>query len=168
MTTAKSLHISGTHFLYVQDSCFCLFVIKSLSRVRFFATTWTIDCQTSLSMGFSRQEYWSGCHFLLQGLFPTQRLNPHLLCLLHWQGGSLCHQVHLGSPLNELRLRQINPGKHTHSLIGEAFRKHPRRPSASFRRQSFRSQAGVGGHARGSAVPMVQPLHKPAVSRSSE
>ena len=30
-----------------------------------------------------------GCHFLLQGIFPTQGLNPHLLNLLHWQAGSL-------------------------------------------------------------------------------
>ena len=30
-----------------------------------------------------------GCHALLQGMFPTQGLNPHLLCLLHWQIGSL-------------------------------------------------------------------------------
>ena len=30
-----------------------------------------------------------GCHFLLQGIFPTQGLNPCLLCLLHWQAGSL-------------------------------------------------------------------------------
>ena len=30
-----------------------------------------------------------GCHFLLQGIFLTQGLNPHLLCLLHWQAGSL-------------------------------------------------------------------------------
>ena len=29
-----------------------------------------------------------GCHFLLQGIFPTQELNPHLVCLLHWQAGS--------------------------------------------------------------------------------
>ena len=27
-------------------------------------------------MDFSRQEYWNGCHFLLQGIFPTQGLNP--------------------------------------------------------------------------------------------
>ena len=27
----------------------------------------------------------AGCHFLLQGIFLTQRLNPHLLHLLHWQ-----------------------------------------------------------------------------------
>ena len=30
----------------------------------------------------------AGCHFLLQGIFPTQGLNPHLLCLLYWQVGS--------------------------------------------------------------------------------
>ena len=30
-----------------------------------------------------------GCHALLQGIFLTQGLNPRLLCLLHWQAGSL-------------------------------------------------------------------------------
>ena len=30
-----------------------------------------------------------GCHFLLQGFFPTQGLNPCLPCLLHWQANSL-------------------------------------------------------------------------------
>ena len=29
------------------------------------------------------------CHGFLQGIFPTQGSNPHLLCLLHWQAGSL-------------------------------------------------------------------------------
>ena len=33
---------------------------KSLSRVRLFATLWTVALQAPLSMGFSRQEYWSG------------------------------------------------------------------------------------------------------------
>ena len=33
---------------------------KSLSRVRFFVTPWTAAYQAPLSMGFSRQEYWSG------------------------------------------------------------------------------------------------------------
>ena len=41
---------------------------------------------TPLSMGFSRQEYWSGFQALLQGIFPTQGLNPRLL---HWQVDSL-------------------------------------------------------------------------------
>ena len=30
-----------------------------------------------------------GCHALLQGIFPTQGSNPGLLCLLHWEEGSL-------------------------------------------------------------------------------
>ena len=38
-----------------------------------------------------------GCHFLLQGIFPTQGSNPNLLCLLHWQVDSL-PLSHLGSP----------------------------------------------------------------------
>ena len=40
-----------------------------------------------------------GCHFLLQGNFPTQGLNPRLLYLLHWQVGSLPLSL-LGSPLS--------------------------------------------------------------------
>ena len=34
-------------------------------------TSWTVACQAPLSMGFSTQEYWSGFHFLHQGIFPT-------------------------------------------------------------------------------------------------
>ena len=34
--------------------------VKSLSHVRLFATPWTVACQAPPSMGFSRQEYWSG------------------------------------------------------------------------------------------------------------
>ena len=54
--------------------------VKSFSRVRLFATPWTVAYQTLPIVGFSRQEYWSGCHFLLQGIFPTQGSNlglPH-------------------------------------------------------------------------------------------
>ena len=53
------------------------------------ATPWTVACQAPLSMEFSRQEYWGGLHFLLQGLFPTQGLKLHLLSLLLWQVDSL-------------------------------------------------------------------------------
>ena len=45
--------------------------------------------QVPLPMEFSRQEYWVGCHFLLQGIFPIQGLNPCLLHLLNWQTDSL-------------------------------------------------------------------------------
>ena len=36
---------------------------KSLSRAQLFATPWTVAYQATLSMGFSRQEYWSGLPF---------------------------------------------------------------------------------------------------------
>ena len=42
---------------------FFFFFLKSLSRVRLFVTPWTVAHQASPSMGFSRQEYWSGLPF---------------------------------------------------------------------------------------------------------
>ena len=45
--------------------------------------------QAPLSMGFSRQESGLGHRALFQGIFPTQGLNAGVLCLLHWQVGSL-------------------------------------------------------------------------------
>jgi len=46
-----------------------------------FAIPWTGAYQAPLSMGFPKQEYWSGvgCHFLLQRIFSTQGSNLHLL-----------------------------------------------------------------------------------------
>ena len=44
-----------------------------------FATPWIVAYQATLSMGFSRQQYGSGLPFLLQGIFPTQGSNLHLL-----------------------------------------------------------------------------------------
>ena len=61
-----------------------------LSRFWLFVTPWIVAHQAPLSMGFSRQEYWSGLPILLlQGIFPTQGLSLSLLCLLHWQVDSL-------------------------------------------------------------------------------
>ena len=51
-----------------------------------FATPWTVAHQVPPSMGFPRQEYWSGLLFLLQESLLTQRSN---LSLLHWQADSL-------------------------------------------------------------------------------
>ena len=63
---------------------------KSLSHVWFSVTPWTTAHQTPLSMGFSRQEHWSGLPCIpLQGIFPTQGLNVPLLHFLYWQAGSL-------------------------------------------------------------------------------
>jgi len=50
--------------------------VKSLSRVRLFATPWTVAYQASLSMGFSRQEYWSGLPFPSPGDLPDPGIEP--------------------------------------------------------------------------------------------
>ena len=50
---------------------------------------WTVVYQAPLSMGFSSKNTGVGCHFLLQGILPTQGLNPCLLCLMRWQADSL-------------------------------------------------------------------------------
>ena len=50
--------------------------MKLLSRVRFFVTPWTVAYQASLSMGFSRQEYWSGLPFPSPGDLPDPGIEP--------------------------------------------------------------------------------------------
>ena len=50
--------------------------VKSLSRVRLFATLWTVALQAPLSMGFSRQEYWSGLPFPSPGDLPDPEIEP--------------------------------------------------------------------------------------------
>ena len=64
-------------------------MLSCFSCVRLFETPWTTACQAPLSMGLSRQEYWSGFCDLLQGIFPTQGSISCLLHLLHWQADSL-------------------------------------------------------------------------------
>ena len=62
--------------------------------VRLFVAPWTVAYQAPLSMGFSRQSAGVDCHFLLQGIFPTQELNPGLP---HCRQ-TLYHLSHQGSP----------------------------------------------------------------------
>ena len=45
--------------------------VKLFSHVRLFATPWTVTYQAPLSMGFSRQEYWSGLPFPSSGDLPN-------------------------------------------------------------------------------------------------
>ena len=67
----------------------CVCMLCGFSCVQLFVTPWTVAHQAPLSMGFSRQEYWSGLPCPRPGDFLTQGLNPRLLSLLHWQVGSL-------------------------------------------------------------------------------
>ena len=50
--------------------------VKSLSRVQLFVTVWTVAHQAPQSMGFSRQEYWSGLPFPSPGDLPGPGIKP--------------------------------------------------------------------------------------------
>ena len=96
----ETVHFFLTFLLFFPFVCVWVCVCVHtcvLSPVRLFATPWTVACQTSLSMDFSRQG--GGCHFLLQGIFLMQGSNLHLL---HWQADSLPLR-HLGSPIKSLK-----------------------------------------------------------------
>ena len=50
--------------------------VKSLSHVQLSVTLWTVTYQASPSMGFSRQEYWSGLPFPSPGDLPDPGIEP--------------------------------------------------------------------------------------------
>ena len=62
-----------------------------------FCDPWTVAHQAPLSMGFSRQECWVGCHFLLQEIFLMQESNPslpHCRQTLYWLSHSKCIYIY--------------------------------------------------------------------------
>ena len=54
----------------------CMCVLSGFSNVQLCVTLWTIACQAPLSMGFSRQEYWSGLPFPSPGDLPHPGIEP--------------------------------------------------------------------------------------------
>ena len=87
----------------VQCTCLGAVCVLALSRVCLFVTPWTVACQAPLSMGFSRQEYWSGLPFPPpddvpdSGIEPTSPVSPAL-------AGGFFTTVTLGKPLNAIWL----------------------------------------------------------------
>ena len=63
-------------------------VPSRFSRVWLCATLWTVAYQAFLSVGFSRQEYWSILPCPPPGGLPDPGMNPWLSYLLHWRAGS--------------------------------------------------------------------------------
>ena len=57
--------------------------VKVLSHVQLLATPWTVAHQASPSMGFSRQEYWSGLPLLTLKQSSPDSSCPSLMCCWH-------------------------------------------------------------------------------------
>ena len=58
-------------------TCACMLI--RFSCVRLFATPWTVTHQAPVSMGFSKQEYWSGLPFPLLADLPHPGIEPSLM-----------------------------------------------------------------------------------------
>ena len=90
-----------------------------------YPTPWTVAHQTPLSMGFSRQEYWSGLPFPSPGDFPDPRIEPSSPTLQEDSlpseppGKTINFKIlkrrkmydHSGFVVKEVRLRSSSPGK---------------------------------------------------------
>ena len=68
----------------VCDVCVCVcgcVCVQLLNHDRLFATSWTVDCQAPLSVGFPSQEYWSGLSCPTPGDLPNPGIKPMSLAL---------------------------------------------------------------------------------------
>ena len=77
-TSSSSFPKKDIWLIKFLNVCVCV-----LSHVQLFATPWTVAWLLCL-WNFPVKNTGGGCHFLPQGMFLTQKLNPHL-SLLHWQ-----------------------------------------------------------------------------------
>ena len=101
-----SCQIDGETIETVTDFIFLARILESDSHsvMPDSVNPWTAAHQVPLSMGFSRQEYWNGLPFFLQGIFPTQGSSPrlwHCHVLKNFPQFVVIHTVKLFSVVNE-------------------------------------------------------------------
>ena len=99
-------------------------MLSCFSCVWLFVTLWTVAHQTALSMGFSRQEYWSGLPFpspgdLLDPGTPPDPGNPTLsiFCIGRWVLQQRCH---LGSPQVSFRFNALEKERTRRALFAHS------------------------------------------------
>ena len=89
--------------------------VQLLSHVRFFATPWTVAHQALLSIGFPKQEYWSGLPFPPPGNPPDPGIKPALPASPVLAGGFLTTEPRgkpQGSPISQVLTGYISSFKH--------------------------------------------------------
>ena len=84
--------------------CCCCIVVKSCPM--FLQPHGLLSIRFLYAWDFTGKHTGVGCHFLLQAIFPTQGLNPHLWCLLHCRW-ILYHWATRGAPQKCLALKHI-------------------------------------------------------------
>ena len=93
--------------------------VKSLSRVRLFATPWIILHQAPPSMRFSRQEYWSGLPFPSPGNLPNPGTEPRSPTL---QADALTSEPPEGIPVELFQILKDDAVKVLHSICQQIWK----------------------------------------------
>ena len=103
--------------------------VKSLSHVRLFATPWTVAYQASLSMGFSRQECWSGLPFPSPGDLPDPGIESVSLTSPAFTGVFLTSSTTWEAPYHRLTISNSpshwGPIHHISCLVPRVFHLPP-------------------------------------------
>ena len=72
----------ANNYIHITDVYMCVYVcVCVLSHVQLFVTSWTVARQALLSMGFFRQEYWSGLPFPSPGDLSDPGIEPQSAAL---------------------------------------------------------------------------------------
>ena len=80
-----------------------------LCHIQLFVTPWIVACQAHLSWDFPGKNTGVGCHFLLQGIFPTQRWNLCLSCSLSLTVGEIQSWVNTHNCEMDMHWSTIKP-----------------------------------------------------------
>ena len=131
--------------------------MKSLSRVWLLATPWTAAYQAPPSMGFSRQEYWSGMPL------PSLKSRARLCNLVHWTSWAKSDSIWLGmmnlSNLYEYRVITC-AAVLSHSVVSDSLWPHGLWPASLLCLwDSPVKNTGVGCHALLQGIFLVQGLN---------
>ena len=95
--------------------------MKSLSRVRLFATLWTVALQAPPSMGFFRQEHWSALPFPSPGDLPNPGIEPRSPAL---QAEALTTKICSIKDRNGMDLTEAEDIKKRWQEYTELYKKH--------------------------------------------
>ena len=68
-----------------------VYMLRCFSCIQLFVTLWTLSCQAPLSMGFSRQEYWSGLPCPPPGDLSDSGMEPESLMFPALEAGSMLY-----------------------------------------------------------------------------
>ena len=85
----KNTYFSSTIWHWVFPTLMWVCMLSHFNRIQLFATLWTVALQAPLSMGLSRQEYWSGLLYPPPGDLPNPGIEPTSLMSLALARGYL-------------------------------------------------------------------------------